>query len=96
MIGHATDCFRHPIHLANHAAEISVKPVAPRRSDLRFALLRTEKDMVVQTQVRRRHGRMFPAPLPGRTPFVRTNPAVLPPANVHASLRDAGPDHRET
>jgi hypothetical protein len=41
-------------------------------------MLGSEHEMIVQAQVRGRHGRMVPAPLPGRTPFVAGSGGVTP------------------
>ena len=48
MVGDSADRFRHTIHFANHAAEISLEPIALGGGHPRLAALRGEDHMVMQ------------------------------------------------
>lgn len=56
MVFDAANCFRDPLDVSHHAAEIGVHPFAPGLSDYRRPIFRAEDDVVMEREVSGWHG----------------------------------------
>jgi len=69
VVGDTAHALRNGVHLAEDAAEIGVESFPPFRGDERAAFLRGKDDVVMQAEMSRRHGGIFPRPIRGARLF---------------------------
>ena len=61
MVGDTAHGLRDAVEFADDAAEVGVQPFAPRRDEDRRALLRGKDDVILQGEMRGRHGGISPS-----------------------------------